>query len=146
MLTLKKGTIKCLPARYTNMAENITLPPPSILLVAVKDSLAEVLRHLLTGVGYVVTAEQDVQQALTRLTQERFDMGILDLQSPELGGLGLLKSIRSSDALKNLPVVAVAAENQTSAIVEAFNLEASDCVTVPFDFPLVPARIKARLA
>jgi diguanylate cyclase (GGDEF)-like protein/PAS domain S-box-containing protein len=127
------------------MTENIAVPPPSILLVAVKGSLAEVLRHLLTRVGYVVTAEQDAQEALTRLIRERFDMGILDLQTPE-HGLGLLKRIRSSDSLKNLPVVVIAAENQTSEIVEAFNLEASDCVTVPIDFAMVPARIKARLA
>ena len=128
------------------MTENIALPPPSILLVAPRESSAEALDHLLTRVGYVVAVEQNAQEALTRLTHGRFDLGMVDLQTAELAGLGLLKSIRSNDSLRNLPVIVIAAENQTSEIVEALNLQASDCLTVPFDFPVIPARIKARLA
>ena len=128
------------------MTQNISLPPASILLVGSSRSLAEALDHLLTRSGYVVTVEQNAQEALAKLTQGRFDLGILDLQTPEVGGLGLLRNIRSSDSLMDLPVVVIAGENQTSEIVEALSLEASDCVTVPLDFPVALARIKARLA
>src|SRR5262245_51978259 len=134
-------------ARSKNdMTENTTIPSASILLVAPRESLAEALDHLLTRVGYVVAVEHDVQEALTRLTHGRFDLGMVDLQTRELGGMGLLRSIRNNDNLKTLPVIVIAAENQTSEIVEALNLQASDCLTVPFDFSLVPARITARLA
>ena len=127
------------------MTESLSLPPTSILLVGSSQSLAEVLDHLLTRSGYVVTVQQNAQEALTTLTHGCFDLGIVDLQRPEVGGLGLLKSVRRSDRLQDLPVVVIAGENQTSEIVEALILGASDCVTVPLDFPVVLARIKARI-
>jgi diguanylate cyclase (GGDEF)-like protein/PAS domain S-box-containing protein len=128
------------------MTENVSLPPASILLVGSSQSLAEVLDHLLTRSGYVVTVEENDQEALTTLTQGRFDLSILDLQRPEVGGLQLVKDIRRTDSLQEMPLVVIAGENQTSEIVEALSLGASDCVTVPLDFPVALARIKARLA
>jgi diguanylate cyclase (GGDEF)-like protein/PAS domain S-box-containing protein len=117
----------------------------SVLLVEANQSLADVLVYLLTQNGYEMTVEQNTQEAIARLIQRPFDLAIVDLQMPEFGGVELLRNIRRSDTLKHFPLVVIAAENQTAEIVEALSLGASDCVTVPLDFPVALARIKARL-
>lgn len=77
----------------------------SILLVEDNERLAAMLRSLLESRGHRVETAGDGDAALAQLQAQRFDLLVLDLKLPGLNGVELLKRVRHSAALKELPVV-----------------------------------------
>jgi CheY-like chemotaxis protein len=69
----------------------------------------ELLRELLEIRGYQVTEACDGQEAVDMLDQARPDLLLLDLGMPKLDGFGVVRHIRASPGLANLPVLAVTA-------------------------------------
>ena len=78
---------------------NITTPMGSnqkILVIDDEPFFLEVVRELLTGLEYAVTAEQSSQSALQRIHQDptAFDLIITDQTMPEMTGVQLVSEIR----------------------------------------------------
>jgi CheY-like chemotaxis protein len=69
----------------------------------------ELLRELLEIRGYQVTEARDGQEAVEMLDQTRPDILLLDLGMPKLDGFGVVRHIRASPGLADLPVLAVTA-------------------------------------
>jgi two-component system response regulator len=59
---------------------------------------------------------------------------LLDLKMPRMGGLELLKSIRSNEKLKLLPVVILTSSKQERDIIESYSLGANSYIQKPVDF------------
>ena len=77
-----------------------------LLLVEDDTALGEGLRTGLREEGYTIDWLQDGASALHALTQENFDLVILDLMLPELDGVAVLKKLRDRCAA---PVIVVTA-------------------------------------
>ena len=69
----------------------------------------ELLRELLEVRGYEVAEACDGQEALQMVEQSRPDILLLDLGMPKLDGFGVVRHIRASPGLADLPVLAVTA-------------------------------------
>lgn len=69
----------------------------------------ELLRELLEVRGYEVAEACDGQEALQMVEQSRPDILLLDLSMPKLDGFGVVRHIRASPGLADLPVLAVTA-------------------------------------
>jgi CheY-like chemotaxis protein len=59
---------------------------------------------------------------------------LLDLKMPKIDGLGVLREIRKSPALRTLPVVMLTSSNEEADVTESYNLGANAYVVKPVHF------------
>ncbi len=65
--------------------------------------------HLVTEAGYGVETHSDGSEALARMRAEPPAMVFLDVQMPHMNGFQVLKAIRESEDLAEVPVVLLSA-------------------------------------
>lgn len=106
----------------------------------------DMLSRRLEKRGYRVTVAEDGRQALASIENTSFDLILLDVMMPGIGGLEVLESVRKSTPATELPVIMVTAKDQSEDIVGALQLGANDYVTKPLDFPVVLARCQTQLS
>jgi CheY-like chemotaxis protein len=71
-----------------------------------------VARALLEAAGLVVETAADGAEALERLRVERFDLVLMDVQMPVMGGVEAVERIRAGDAgPADVPVIALTADS-----------------------------------
>ena len=80
---------------------------------------------------------------LKRLTQEKFDIVLLDLGLPMMDGMQVLKNIRQQ--WPTLPVLIISARDQLQNRVDGLNQGADDYLIKPYEFDELLARIHALL-
>src|SRR5262249_17943466 len=85
------------------------------------------------------------RQALDCLRKQPCDLVLLDVVMPGMSGLDVLREIRVTRVLTDLPVIMATAKDQSSDIVEALHPGANDYGTRPFDFPVLLARVETQL-
>lgn len=79
---------------------------------------------------------------LALLTQQSFDLVLLDLGLPLMDGMQILKQIRHRSAL---PVLIISARDQLQNRVDGLNQGADDYLIKPYEFDELLARINALL-
>ena len=120
--------------------------PPSLLVV--DDNLAnrDVLSRRLRQRGYAATMAAGGAEALELISQQEFDLVLLDVEMPGLSGFDVLKQLRERHTRGRLPVIMVTARTGGEDVVEALKFGANDYVTKPIDFPVAVARIETQLS
>jgi adenylate cyclase len=121
--------------------------PGSIRLLVVDDNELnrDMLSRRLSSRGYAVELAEDGERALARLSDQLFDLVLLDVMMPGLSGIDVLRRVRQRWPESDLPVVMVTARDTAEDVVEALQLGANDYVTKPLDFPVVLARVETQL-
>ena len=114
-----------------------------ILLVEDEKHLAKGLSYNLGKEGYQVTVAEDGLAALERLGEGDFDMMILDLMLPKMGGMEVIKKVRETNI--RFPVLMLTAK--TTDEDRTFGLEAGadDYIAKPFHLPELLLRVKGIL-
>ncbi|MGH9520694.1 MAG: response regulator transcription factor [Terriglobales bacterium] len=116
-----------------------------VLIVEDERRLAEnVARSLRESAGYAVDVAGDGEQGLFLAGSAEsggYDLIVLDLMLPRLGGLDLLRRHRAAGA--RTPVLVLSARDDKDSIVELLNAGADDYVAKPFDLGELLARSKA---
>jgi len=115
---------------------------PSILLVEDDLLLNQQLTALLQTHDYQVTNLQCGALALTALSQQKFDLVILDINLPEVDGFGLLNYIR---AHSETPVIMLTAFGAEEHRIRGLRYGADDYISKPCNFTEVSLRIEAIL-
>ena len=92
---------------------------------------------------FEITAVYNGADALDNLQIYNYDVVILDLMLPEVGGMTVLKYI--SDKCLNTGVIILTAKEELGDKLKAFNLGANDYLTKPFFMEELKARINAIL-
>ncbi|WP_294401168.1 response regulator transcription factor [uncultured Clostridium sp.] len=92
---------------------------------------------------FEITAVYNGADALYNLDIYTYDVVILDLMLPEVGGMTVLKHI--SDKCLNTGVIILTAKEELGDKLKAFNLGANDYLTKPFFMEELKARINAIL-
>ncbi len=108
------------------------------------DMRAYVFR-LLAG-RYEVEAVADGQAAFDAALKRRPDLILTDIMMPGLDGFGLIKAVRESEALRDLPVIVLSARAGEEASIEGFAAGADDYLIKPFSARELIARVDAALA
>lgn len=121
----------------------VTNRPARILIVEDNEDLAFGLRTNLEVQGYEVALAADGPAGLSRASQERFDLLVLDLMLPGMGGIDVLKELRKNDA--RTPVLILTAKGNEVDKVTGLRLGADDYVTKPFGLMELLARVEALL-
>jgi len=111
-----------------------------ILLVDDESAIRRALRPPLTELGFLVVEASRGEEALQVLRTGAFDVVLLDINMPGIGGIETLRRIRSS--APRLPVLMLTVRDGEEEKVEALELGADDYVTKPFSTRELIARIR----
>jgi two-component system alkaline phosphatase synthesis response regulator PhoP len=103
----------------------------SILLVEDEENLHEALKLNLELEGYEVTSAFDGAAALKAIETEYFDLIILDVMLPEMDGISVAETIRSSN--NEVPILILSAKNSSADRVLGLKKGADDYLTKPFN-------------
>ncbi len=117
-----------------------------ILVVDDNEMNRDMLSRRLERKGHIVTRAEDGSAALKCIETQSFDVILLDIMMPGIDGLEVLSTIRKSQSATELPVIMVTARDDSTDIVQALKLGASDYITKPLDFPVVLARVQTQLS
>ncbi len=71
------------------------------------------------------------KEALSRLEEQEVHLVLLDWNMPELSGLDFLKTVRSQERHKNLPIIMVTSEAARYNVIEALKNGATDYIIKP---------------
>ena len=77
----------------------------TVLVVDDEFDLTSTVRAILEGEGYRVDVCANGREALDRLTAARPDLVLLDVMLPVVDGYGVLRAMRQTPALADVPVV-----------------------------------------
>ncbi len=94
---------------------------------------------------YKTTTANNGQVAIDLLTNEPFDLVLLDIMMPLISGLEVLKFIRKTPSTADIPVILISARMDENDIVEGFTIGANDYVTKPFRLAELRARARTQL-
>jgi two-component system chemotaxis response regulator CheY len=114
-----------------------------ILIVDDFATMRKVIRNLLKQGGFenIVEAEDGVA-ALKILQSQKVDFVISDWNMPNMSGLELLKAVRGSDDLKELPFLMVTAEALKDNVVAAVKAGVSNYIVKPFTAEVLTEKIE----
>jgi chemosensory pili system protein ChpA (sensor histidine kinase/response regulator) len=134
-------------AAATDIREADVGPPDAVRALFVDDSLSvrKVGEKFLASLGVDVTLAVDGQDALARMRQARFDIVFTDLEMPRLHGYELIREIRATPALAELPVVVVTSRSGQKHRDQAETLGASDYLTKPFTPQMLEDALRRRV-
>lgn len=108
-------------------------------------SVYEILSDYLKLSDFEVKYNLNPKKALDELQNFVPDLILLDLNMPEMNGFEVLKAIRSSDNLKNVPVILLTSHDHINYKIKGLEEGADDYITKPFQKAEVLARIRAIL-
>lgn len=114
-----------------------------ILLVEDDANIKEVLATQCELDGYRLIWESDGNAGLQRGVAETFDLALLDLHLPGIGGIEICRRLRQ--AHPSLQIMMLTAAESEIDKVTALDAGADDYVTKPFGIRELMARIRARL-
>ncbi|SRR5579884_995091 len=101
-----------------------------VLVVDDEKVQAAILQEILTSEGINVTAISDSVKALDLVKETDFDIVVTDLRMPRMGGLELLRSIKTLKP--SMTVIVMTAYGTIETAVQAMREGAYDYVTKPF--------------
>jgi two-component system, OmpR family, KDP operon response regulator KdpE len=113
-----------------------------ILVVDDDPQIRRVMRVTLTGHGYEVDDARNGEAALEKVRDQQFDLILLDMNMPGLGGLETCRVIRGQS---EIAIIVLTVRDSESDKVEALDAGADDYVTKPYNMPELLARIRAAL-
>ena len=117
-----------------------------ILIVEDAPANIQVLRSILGGQGYQVSAVTNGHQAISVLDRVRPDLILLDVMMPEMDGFETCRRIKSSTTWREIPLIFLTSKVDTTDIVRGFELGAVDYVVKPFNATELLARVGNHLA
>ncbi|PYR93473.1 MAG: DNA-binding response regulator [Acidobacteria bacterium] len=113
-----------------------------ILVVDDDPQIRRVMRVTLMGQGYEVDDVKDGEAALEKIRDHRFDLVLLDMNMPGVGGLETCRAIR---ATSDIAIIMLTVRDSEADKVQALDAGADDYVTKPYNAPELLARIRAAL-
>jgi DNA-binding response OmpR family regulator len=114
-----------------------------ILIVEDEQKLSDLIVRALQAERYAVDAASDGNEGWQMAQAYDYDLIILDLMLPGIGGTELLQRIRRRNS--QVPMLILTAQDATQEKVRNFEAGADDYLTKPFAFAELLMRIKALL-
>lgn len=114
-----------------------------ILIIEDNDLVADAIVRGLQAANFVVDRVSSAESAQTVLTNQQFDLAVIDIGLPGMDGLAFLRQLRK--LRKNLPVLILTARDTLNDKVQALDIGADDYLSKPFELAELSARCRALL-
>ncbi len=117
------------------------------LVLVAEDSLTirAVLTAQLSAHGYRVVQATNGREALERLRQDSPDVALLDIDMPEVDGLGVLDVVIGDPELATIPVLFLTGRVSSEDVAEGLARGAHDYLRKPVESTELAARVRAAL-
>ena len=113
-----------------------------ILIVDDEKDIAELISDILEDEGYETVIANDGTSAINLITDEDFDLILLDVMMPDISGTEVCAKVRD---LASCPIIFVTAKTNLTSKLVGFEVGADDYITKPFINEELVARVKAHL-
>jgi two-component system KDP operon response regulator KdpE len=113
-----------------------------ILVIDDDPQIRRAMRTTLTARGYQVGDARSGEEGLEELRSSPYDLVLLDMNMPGMGGIETCRAIRSSS---EIAIIMLTISNTEKDKVDALDAGADDYITKPFSMPELLARIRATL-
>lgn len=114
---------------------------PHILIVDDSPDIREILKLTLQD-HYRVSEANDGESALDKITNQAFDLVILDYKMPKMDGRQVCLTVKKDLLLSHLPIIMVTGKGEIADKVEGIDAGADDYIVKPFEPQELLARIK----
>ena len=116
-------------------------------ILVVDDNLEnrETLRRRLEKQGHLVVEAADGAEALAAVAKENFDLVLLDVMMPIVGGYEALQKLKADPDQRHIPVIMISALDEIESVVRCIEAGADDYLPKPFNPTILRARIGAGL-
>ena len=84
-------------------------------------------------------------EAIEQLSLRPFDLVVLDLNMPDIGGIEVVEFIRGQDRLKTLPIIIVTTRGDDGSRERALGAGASRFIVKPFDPEMILREVQSLL-
>ena len=116
---------------------------PQILVVDDSKVMREmVVACLRAQPGAAFTHASSGLEALEKLSLKAFDLVVLDLNMPDIGGYEVLEFVRGQDKLRSLPILVVTTRGDEDSKARALQSGASSFMTKPFAPEAILAEVR----
>ncbi|MBP8613114.1 MAG: response regulator transcription factor [Candidatus Atribacteria bacterium] len=95
--------------------------------------------------GFKVDKYYSGDTFLNSIGTKKYDCIVLDLMLPNVDGLTILKTLKSRDETKDVPVIILTAKNSEGDMVLGLEMGANDYIPKPFSPRVLAAKVKAFL-
>lgn len=86
----------------------------TILIVDDSQSMRQLVKMTLTGAGHQVLEACDGRDALSKLTGQKINLIISDVNMPNLDGIGLVKAVKARNEYRFTPIIMLTTESEQS--------------------------------
>jgi DNA-binding NtrC family response regulator len=137
---MSEGTLTAPPNTHSAGSDSAQ----RILIIDDEAAIRESLETLLSLEGYAIETAENGEAGLERISEQLFDLVLLDLALPGRNGIEILGTIRERHA--SLPVIMITAFGTVGNVVDAIRGGAQNFVQKPWDNEKLLADIRASIA
>ena len=121
--------------------------PRKILIVDDEESMLLLLERILESLpGVEITLASSCDEAVLKVGSGQYDLILLDLLMPGIGGLEVLKIIRTSVANRRAPVIIVSVLADSDTMIVCQSLGIGDYIVKPVVRDTLLASVRKQLA
>ncbi len=103
-----------------------------ILIVEDSPTMRQLLVFALRRLKNVDIVEaQDGMDGLRKVSNDHFDLALIDINMPVMDGLKLISLMRGEETLKEIPIIVITTEGAAEDRERALNLGANEYLTKP---------------
>jgi putative two-component system response regulator len=114
-----------------------------VLVADDEESIAELLRRMLTKEGYLVEVVSDGLSALQAVSERKPHVVLLDVNMPGMNGIDVCRRIKQDLSNRLTPVVLVTGMAQREKRIEGLEAGADDFLSKPVDAQELLARVRS---
>jgi two-component system chemotaxis response regulator CheY len=113
-----------------------------ILIVDDFSTMRRIIKNILKQIGFASIDEaENGEIALSKIIDGDYDFVISDWNMPEMSGIELLKKVRTSETVKDLPFLMVTAESKKENVIEAVKAGVNNYIVKPFTAEVLQEKI-----
>ena len=105
----------------------------TVLIVDDSTSMRQMVSFTMQEIGYDVIEGEDGQDALSKVTGQKLDLVITDLNMPNMDGMTLIRNLRAQDSYRFIPILMLTTESQAEKKQEGREAGATGWIVKPFD-------------
>lgn len=115
---------------------------PRLLVIDDDPALCLLMEQMLCAAGWTVRSARDGLSGCEIFAREHFDLVLLDLVMPRVDGFAICRSLRATSKREDIPIVIITGRDDFMSIENAYHAGATDFITKPVNWTLLPHRLK----